>query len=273
MRLALAQIEIESGARESNTHRALGAIETAAARGAELVCLPEVFTVGYFAFDAYTSVAEGLEGETLTRIKGAAVDHGVGILAGSIVEDLEESRQTGFETPDGSLANTSVLFSPAGERLAVYRKHHLFGYGSAEAELLTAGDRLETASFGGFTVGMTTCYDLRFPGLYRALCEQGATMVLVPSAWPYPRVEHWRLLPAARAVENLCYVATCNGIGTFDGEETLCGRSTVYDPWGTILASSHDDQDIVTAAVSPDRVAAVRGDFPSWADRRREFIP
>jgi len=272
MRLALAQHRVEPAAVEANVDRALDAIETAADRGAGLVCLPEVFTVGYFAFDVYARRAEGLAGETLTRVREAAAEHGVAVLAGSIVEDLAATRaETGLDTPDGDLANTSVLFDADGERLAVYRKHHPFGYESAEAELLTPGEELATADVGGFTVGMTTCYDLRFPELSRALAERGTTLVLVPSAWPYPRVEHWQLLPRARAVENLCYVATCNGSGAFDDAELL-GRSTVYDPWGTTLASAHDDPALVTADVDPERVAAVREEFPAWRDRRRDFI-
>jgi predicted amidohydrolase len=93
--------------------------------------------------------------------------------------------------------------------------------------------------------------------------------VLVPSAWPYPRVEHWTLLPRARAVENLAYVATINGSGTFDDADAdLLGRSTVYDPWGTVLASSDDDPTLVTADLEPDKVASVREEFPALADRR-----
>jgi predicted amidohydrolase len=274
MRLALAQLEIQPSTVEANVSRAVAAIETAAGDGADLVCLPEVFTVGYFAFDSYARRAEGIEGETLSRIRTAAADNDVAVLAGSIVEDLAASRGAGVETPDGDLANTSVLFSADGDRLAVYRKHHLFGYGSAETELLTPGERLQTADVAGFTVGMTTCYDLRFPELYRTLCERGANLVLVPSAWPYPRTEHWTLLPRARAVENLCYVAACNGSGTFEGADaTLCGRSTVYGPWGTPLASTDDDPALVTTDVDPERVEAVREEFPAWRDRRRDFIP
>jgi predicted amidohydrolase len=126
------------------------------------------------------------------------------------------------------------------------------------------------ADLDGLTVGITTCYDLRFPELYRALAERGVDLVAVPSAWPYPRVEHWNLLPQARAVENLCYVAAANGSGAFD-DATLLGRSTVYDPWGTALASAGEDPALVTATVDPDEVARVRESFPAWQDRRDTF--
>lgn len=271
MNIALAQIRIEAADRTGNVGRALTAIEEAAARGADLIVLPEVFSIGYFAFSAYARYAEGLNGETLTRIREAAVDHDTAILAGTIIEDLADTAaETDHPVPQSEgLANTAVLYDASGNRTAVYRKHHLFGYASAEADLLVPGERLETAELGGFTVGISTCYDLRFPELYRKLTLTGATLLVVPSAWPYPRVEHWEILPRARAIENLCYLATANGTGTFD-DATLLGRSTVYDPWGSILASTHDEPSLVTADLEPDRVTTVREEFPAWRDRRLE---
>ncbi|WP_137287572.1 nitrilase-related carbon-nitrogen hydrolase [Halorussus salinisoli] len=266
MRLALAQLDVEASAVETNRERAEAAIAEAADRGADLVALPEIFNVGYFAFDSYQREAEPVEGPTLTRIADAAREHDVGVLAGSIVEDLAETESV--ETPaDEGLANTSVLFDRDGNRLAVYRKHHLFGYESAEAQMLVPGETLGIAEFEGATVGMTTCYDLRFPELYRGIAAEGADLILVPSAWPYPRVEHWKLLPRARAVENQLFVATINGSGAYDDAELL-GRSTVYDPWGTTLASTGDDPALVVTDVDLNRVEAVREEFPAWYDRR-----
>lgn len=264
MRVACVQLAIRDADVSGNVDRAVAAIDEAADRGADLVVLPEIFTVGYFAFDSYARAAESLDGPSLTRVRETARDRDVGLLAGSIVEDLSASDEG---PADEGLANTTVFFDRAGTRLATYRKHHLFGYGSAEQELLTPGESFGVADFDGFTVGMSTCYDLRFPKLYRELAERGVTLVLVPSAWPYPRTEHWDLLPRARAVENQLYVATANGSGAFE-DATLCGRSTVYDPWGTTLASSDDEPTIVYADVDPGRVERVRDEFPAWADRR-----
>jgi predicted amidohydrolase len=268
MRLALAQLEIEAAAVEDNVDRAVAAIERAAKNGADCVALPEIFDVGYFAFDAYARNAEPLGGETHRRISAAAAEHGVAVLAGTVVEDLAASADSGASVPaEEGYANTAVLFDADGERRLVYRKHHLFGYDSAEAELLVPGEDLQTADIGGHTVGVTTCYDLRFPEQYRRLLDAGVTLVLVPSAWPYPRVEHWKLLPRARAVENLMYVGAVNGSATFD-DAALVGRSTVYDPWGTALASSDDEPTIVYADCDPERVASVRAEFPALDDRR-----
>ncbi len=172
MRLALAQLDVEPTDVTENVDRAVAAVDRASDRGADLVVLPELFTVGYFAFDSYARSAESLDGPTLTRLAEAARDHEVGIVAGSIVEDLATT--DGGPAEEG-LANTSVFLDRAGDRRAVYRKRHLFGYDSAESDLLVAGESLPTVDFDGFTVATTTCYDLRFPELYRRLVDDGAS--------------------------------------------------------------------------------------------------
>ena len=268
MRIACIQLDVEGGAVAANVDRAIDRVRTAAADGADLVVLPELFDVGYFAFDAYGRAAESVAGDRLRRFAETAAAADVAVLAGTVVEDLAASTADGVDTPATSgLANTAVLFDAAGDRRLVYRKHHLFGYGSEETERMVPGDRVPVVDVAGVTVGVTTCYDLRFPELYRRLVDDGVECVLVPSAWPYPRVEHWRTLGRARAIENLAYVAAVNGAGTF-GDEALCGRSAVYDPWGTTLAAAGSDPTTVTAEVDPDRVAAVRREFPALRDRR-----
>lgn len=272
MKLALAQIEVAPEDVSGNLERATDAVRIAADRGADLVVLPEVFTVGYFAFDAYAERAEPLGGPTHTRLRNLADELNVGLLSGSIVEDLAATRSTtdAYTPAPSGLANTAVLFGRDGERLATYRKHYLFGYGSREAELLVPGDRIETARFDGFTVGMTVCYDLRFPELYRTIAKAGADLILIPSAWPYPRVEHWQLLPRARALENLLYVAAVNGVGSFD-DARLVGRSAVYDPWGTPIVATDDAPALRFADLSADRVSDIRTEFPAWDDRRDDM--
>ncbi len=268
MKLGLAQIEIEATRVGANRERAAEAVREAATQGCDLVCLPELFTVGYFAFDSYQREAESLDGATISQFQEIAREAEVAILAGTIVEDLEESANKGFETPaEDGLANTAVYIDAEGNRRAVYRKRHLFGYQSAEQELLTPGESVPTVTEQDFTIGITTCYDLRFPELYRQLVDNGVTLTLVPSAWPYPRVEHWKLFPQARAVENLMYVAGANGVGEFD-ETSLVGRSAVYDPWGTAVASGGEQSGVVTATVDPDAVSQRRSEFPALDDRR-----
>ncbi|MWV64998.1 carbon-nitrogen family hydrolase [Halorubrum sp. JWXQ-INN 858] len=268
MRLACVQLDVAAGAVADNVDRAVDRVREAAADGADLVVLPELFDVGYFAFDTYARAAEGLDGDRLARFADVAEEAGVAVLAGTIVEDLGASAATGVEVPaTEGLANTAVLFDADGTRRLVYRKHHLFGYGSEETDRMVPGERVPVVEIAGVRVGVTTCYDLRFPELYRGMVADGVECVLVPSAWPYPRVEHWRTLGRARAIENLAYVATVNGSGQFDSG-TLCGRTTVYDPWGTTLASSDEGPTTVAADVDPDRVADVRAEFPALRDRR-----
>ena len=168
MKLALAQLHVERGEVPANVERAQSAVAEAAATGADLVALLEIFTVDYFAFDRYERRAVGVTGPTVTVLAESAREHDTGVLAGSIVEDLAASREAGVETPEpDGLANASVFLDCDGERRAVYRKHHLFGYDSAEQELLTRGESLPTVEFEDHVVGMATCYDLRFPSLSR----------------------------------------------------------------------------------------------------------
>ncbi|MFB6086296.1 MAG: carbon-nitrogen family hydrolase [Halodesulfurarchaeum sp.] len=265
MKLGLLQIDVEAGDRSGNLKRAAAAIRDASDRGAQLLVLPELWNVGYFDFDAYQRAAEGLEGPTLSHVSELAREHGVWILAGSIVENLEA---TSAAVPAKTgLSNTSVLFDPTGSRQLTYRKHHLFGYESGESDLLIPGERLETATVNGFTVGVTTCYDLRFPVLYRELVDRGVTLVLVPSAWPAPRIEHWTTLTRARALENQLYVSAVNGSGSAGGPG-LIGRSRVVDPWGTPVRVVGPEPETAIATVDPNRVTAVRDEFPALEDRR-----
>jgi predicted amidohydrolase len=269
LRLAVAQLSPEPAAPERNLRVAREAVTAAAERDADLLVLPELWDAGYFAFDAYDRVAASVAGDRLTGLAARAADADLALLAGTVVEDLAASAADGVDTPaDTGLANTAVLFDADGDRLAVYRKHHLFGYESAEARLLEPGQALPTATVGGFTVGIATCYDLRFPEQFRALTDDGADLFCVPGAWPYPRVEHWRTLTEARAVENVAYLAAANGVGQ-QGDAELAGRSVVYDPWGTTVAAASTESTVFTAELEPDRVTEVREEFGALSDRRR----
>lgn len=271
MEVAVAQLDPVAGDVDRNLEAALETVADAADAGADLVVLPEQFAVGFFAFEAYAESAEPVGGRVTGRLATAAAEHGIAVLAGSVVEDLAATAATtALPVPaESGLANTSVLYDAEGTRRAVYRKTHLWGYDSREAELLVPGERLGVADLGGLTVGVATCYDLRFPELFRAYAARGVDLFCVPSAWPFPRVEHWRTLSRSRAVENLAYVATANGVGEM-GDERLCGRSTVYDPWGTVLAAGADGPTLLTATADPETVGAVREEFPSLRDRRPE---
>jgi len=255
VRVAAVQFEAGPDVGE-NVDRMVGRVEAAAGAGADLVVLPEIWNVGYFDFDGYEAGAESLDGPTMRRLRGTAAEFGVYLHAGSIVER------------DGdALYNTSALLSPAGELLDTYRKVHLFGYDSRERDLLSPGERVVAVETDLGTVGLSTCYDLRFPELYRAMVDDGVEVLLVASAWPAARRDHWRLLTRTRAVESQAFLIAANLSGTNGGVD-LAGHSVVVDPWGDPFAEAGTGEGTVVADVDVSEVERVRGEFPALSDRR-----
>ena len=254
MRIVSIQMEVGDRDKAENLARAQALIRRS--EGADLILLPEIWNVGYFSFDRYAAEAEPLEGETVAHLRAAARAANAYLFGGSFVE----------RGPRG-LHNTSVLIDPTGELLGAYRKLHLFGYTSDEAKLLTPGEEVVTikAPFG--TVGISTCYDLRFPELYRRQALAGAQLFLVASGWPYPRLEGWQILNRARAIENQCFLASSNCVGVNRGRQ-FCGHSMIVDPWGTVLAGGGDEEGLVAAEVDLAAVEEARRRFPAFTDRR-----
>lgn len=258
MYVALAQLRVEAGAVNANCRRAVDAIERAAERGADLVCLPELFTVGYFSFDSYAREAEGLGGPSLSRLSAAAEAEGVAVVAGSVVEDLEASDAAGYSVPaPEGLANTTAVFDESGVLRGVHRSRDLFGYLTADPN--DADDEAEALSveLDGVEVGVVPCSRLRDPAPFGRLREAGADLLVVPGAWAYPDVDAWETLPRARAIENRRFVAVVNAS---DADGRLLGRSSVYHPSGATLAGSGDDPALVVADVDTDDVSDPTGD-------------
>ena len=150
-----------------------------------------------------------------------------------------------------------------GTLVHTYRKVHLFGYGSREQELLTPGDRVD----GSGTLALSTCYDLRFPELFRAQVDGGSQLFLVAAAWPLARLAHWQVLLRARALENQSFLLACNAAGR-QGSVELAGRSAVVDPWGTVVAEAGAGPQTLVVDVDPDLAVRARKEFPALADRR-----
>lgn len=225
------------------------------ATGVDLVTLPEIWNTGYFSFDLYEKEAETLDGETACRMAAKAREHGFFLHAGSFVEREE-----------GRLYNTSLLFNPKGQRIGTYRKIHLFGYGSRESGILTRGTEVVVVETPLAKIGMSTCYDLRFPELFRAMLNRGAEIFLVTSGWPYPRLEHWIMLNRVRAIENSAFLVSSNCVGTNRGAQ-FCGHSMMVDPWGVIVTSGGDEEEILKAEIDIEQVSAVRRVFPAVNDR------
>lgn len=218
--------------------------------------LPELWTTGAFAYESFATEAETLDGATAEVMAKAASDAGVWLHAGSVPE----------RAPDGTLYNTSLVFSPSGDLAAAYRKIHRFGFDKGEAVLMGAGDELVTVRLPETTVGVATCYDLRFPELFRGLVDAGAETLVVPAGWPERRRGHWTLLARARAVENQAFVLACGTAGTH-ADVPQAGHSIVVDPWGEVLAEAGPDEEVLTVEFDPGRVAATRDQFPVLKDR------
>lgn len=254
MRIASIQFEAGDRPKAENLARAEALIERV--ERADLILLPEIWNIGYFSFDRYAAESESLEGETVARLRALARRQRCYLFAGSFVEKNHRGYQ-----------NTSALLDPDGEIVSAYRKIHLFGYTSEEAKLLTPGEEVVTATTAFGRVGISTCYDLRFPELYRKQAVAGAELFLVASGWPYPRLEAWQILNRARAIENQVFLASSNCVGVNRGRQ-FAGHSMIVDPWGIIIASGGDEEGIVEAEIDLGAVARARQILPAFADRR-----
>ncbi|MER5443925.1 carbon-nitrogen family hydrolase [Streptomyces sp. NPDC002790] len=260
MRASLIQIAVndDKAVEPVNSRRErVSSLVRAEAVRADLVVLPELWTTGAFAYERFAEEAEPLEGPTFEAMAKAARDAGVWLHAGSIPE----------RDPEGPLYNTSLVFSPDGELAAAYRKIHRFGFDKGEAVLMGAGEELVTVRLPETVVGVTTCYDLRFPELYRGLVDRGAQTLIVSAGWPERRRAHWTLLARARAVENQAFVLACGSAGTHAGV-VQAGHSVVVDPWGEVLAEAGAGEEVLRVEFDPAKVGVTRNQFPALKDRR-----
>jgi predicted amidohydrolase len=265
-RLRVACVQLNAvPSKADNIERAERLVDKAAATGADLVLLPEKWT-GIGPPELIRSVAESLdEGEATAAMRRWAGSHGITLVGGSIVE-----RREGHE----KLSNTSVVIDPEGEIAAVYRKIHLFdvevgGHVYRESETEDPGDRPAATEVEGWKVGLTICYDLRFPELYRILAVDGCEIVTVPAAFTlYTGKDHWEVLLRARAIENQCYVVAANQWGSYADGKAAYGRSMIVDPWGVVLAQAPDEDGVIVAELVRPRLQDVRRRLPSLANRQ-----
>ncbi|MEV0180414.1 carbon-nitrogen family hydrolase [Streptomyces sp. NPDC050625] len=261
MRASLIQIAVDEGESVESRRRRVAALVRDQA-DSDLVVLPELWTTGAFAHEEFGREAEPLEGPTYEEMAKAAGEAGVWLHAGSIPE----------RDPDGPLYNTSLVFSPSGDLVAAYRKIHRFGFDKGEAVMMGAGQDLVTVRLPGTTLGVATCYDLRFPELFRGLVDAGAETLVIPAGWPERRRAHWTLLARARAVENQAFVLACGTAGT-NGRVPQAGHSIVVDPWGDVLAEAGAEEQVLTVEFDPARVATIREQFPALKDRVLGLAP
>lgn len=253
MRVTSIQMAMTDRPKEENVEHALGMIDRAPP--SDLILLPEIWPCGFFSFDRYWSDSESIDGPTVRAFKDKARDRNCHIFMGSMVENHS-----------GQLFNTGVFLNPAGDVAARYRKIHLFGYQSEEPAILSPGSEVVVADSPWGVSGFSTCYDLRFPELFRRMVDLGAKFFLVASAWPQARLEAWKLFNRCRALENLAFLISCNCAGNNQGK-TYAGHSMIVDPLGRVVAEGGDEEECISARIEPEYVDAVRQDFPALDDR------
>ncbi|MEI8377414.1 MAG: carbon-nitrogen family hydrolase [bacterium] len=224
----------------------------------DLVLLPETFNAGYHA-KSFEKNAEPIPNDqTSMFLSGFAQKYNTNI-AGSMIE----------KCPDGTLKNTLAIFGRTGKLLIKYHKTHLFSHqGGKESKYLEPGDSIVVAELDFGRIGLSLCYDLRFPRMFRKMALWGAEIVICPAAWPDERREHWQVLNKARAIENQFFMFSVNQVGKVSKKRTDAGYSMLVDPWGDVVASLEGEEGVLKAEIDLDKIDEVRNKLPVWQDRR-----
>ena len=266
--MKVAAVQLNSTADQvANMAHADRLTRAAAAAGAKLIVLPEKWTAMGSEQDLRAG-AESLDGAAVGWARAIARELGVDLVAGSILERVPGQAK---------LANTSVHVSPRGELQATYRKIHMFdvevgGRTYRESELEEPGEEIVVShTADGVELGLSVCYDLRFPELYRILAVRGARVLTVPAAFTLATTrEHWEVLLRARAIENQAFVIAANQFGEHPAGQHSGGRSMIVDPWGVVLAQAPDSEGYIVAELDLERQLEIRARLPSLANRRPE---
>jgi len=260
MKVAVAQISCSLGDPKANLSKVSDFSQRAKKAGAELILFPEMTDTGY----------------SMPVIQKHANHWKTGFVAGlqEIANELSLAIVSGVSERDGdSIYNSQVLVNGKGDIIAKYRKTHLYSVAPVEEQTCFApGDNFESFTLGDLRFGFSICYDLRFPELYRKLVtEKNVDAFIISSAWPFPRVEHFRVLAQARAIENQSYVIASNRVGK-DDDLWFCGSSAIIDPRGVVIAAaSADREELIQADLSQELVRSVRQRVESLAHRREDL--
>lgn len=257
MKVALIQLSTIENNKEATLKKAKKKIEQCS--NADLIILPEIWNIGFMSFSMYTKSAETLDGPTTNLMRKLAQKKRVFLHTGSFIEKKNKKYY-----------NTSLLLSPNGKIIAKYRKIHLFGYKSQEANILSSGNKVIVADTSFGKIGMATCFDLRFPELFRAMVKKKADFFLICSAWPNLRLETWLLLNKTRALENQVYLISANSSG-INRKTKFAGNSMVVDPSGNIVAKALRKETIVKAKIKPCKIKSTRKKFP-WLSSQKKFL-
>ncbi len=253
LKVSLGQMNIVLGDVRKNTATAEEMVAEAGRRGSHLIVLPELWSTGY-ALDQAKELGSQLNVGIFAQAASMATQHKI-----SVVGSMLEKR--GLE-----VTNSGTFFAPNGRLMGVYRKVHLFRL-MEEDRWLQPGSAPLIMDLPWGSTGMAICYDLRFPELFRRYAVQGAKVIVMPAEWPIERVDHWRTLLQARAIENQCYMIACNSAG-LTGKTTFGGHSMIVDPWGKIVVEVGEEPTLATAEIDIDYVDVIRNRIPVFEDRR-----
>ena len=254
--ISLAQMHIELAQPDANLETAIGLVKQASAGHSDLILFPELWSSGYDLKNAEKYIL--VNASILKVLSGLAVSEKIAI-GGSLLENVA-----------GQFYNTFYLIGKDGQVMAKYSKIHLFRLMN-EDRWLHGGNQPQMASFPWGLAGMAICYDLRFPELFRHYALENAKLICLPSEWPSVRIQHWKVLLQARAIENQIFVAAVNSVG-HTGKETFGGASAIIAPWGEILAEGNgQDESLLSAEVDFDEVERVRQTIPIFQDRRPDL--
>jgi omega-amidase len=254
--ISLAQMNIALGDVKKNVAQMEKWTAEAARRGSHLVLFPELWSSGC-DWEQSKELASTLNTGVFNDMSGAAAQNKI-----SVVGSVLEKRAL-------EVSNSSAFFAPNGRMLGIYRKIHLFGL-MGEDKWLQPGNAPLALDLPWGKSGLAICYDLRFPELFRKYAVDGAKMMIVPAEWPIARVEHWRALVVARAIENQCYMVVCNAAG-MTGDTQFAGHSMIVDPWGKIVVEGGETPQLLTAEIEMDMVEEIRSQITVLADRRPEL--
>lgn len=260
--LSIAQMNVATSQPEANLLKGESFIAEASRRGSDVICFPEMWTTG-FNWANNERMAHEHE-KVIDRVASLAKNYDIWI-NGSMLA-LNEN---------GKVSNTSILFSPKGERTATYRKTHLFSL-FHEEQHMAAGNSLCVADTPWGLTGLSICYDIRFPELFRTYALKGARIVFSPMAFPYPRLDHWKTLVRARAIENQMFMVGINQVGEENlgplSVVTYFGDSVIIDPWGkTVVEASETEEMLITATIDLDLADKIRSEMKVLRDRRPDL--
>jgi omega-amidase len=258
LHVALGQMDIVLGDPAANLRTVQELAAEAAAGGAALLVLPELWGSGYDLKRSF-DLADELNTGLFAAVAALARHHRLAI-CGSLLE---------WDARDERAYNTATLYDADGTLHGRYRKIHRFGL-MDEDQYLGAGEDAPLLGMPWGATAMAICYDLRFPELFRRYTVDGARVLLLPAEWPSPRIEHWRTLIRARAIENQAFVVACNRVGA-DRSNTFGGYSAVIDPWGNVLVEGDGDAGVLHATLDLDLVTEARNRIPVLSDRRPEL--